>query len=105
LDQLAAALKQLKQLRELKLDWDPLSPADPDIMWYPMQEGLKVAQALSRTQNLSYLRVRYIDLPREAAPCLAELQHLTRLELNSCDIDDYFVTVIALHLTGELVTD
>lgn len=54
-------------------------------------------------QSLSRLRVRHIDMPREVAPCLAELQHLSRLELTSCSIDDYFVTVIALHLTGELV--
>jgi hypothetical protein len=94
LQHLAAALKKLKQLDELIVDW--IDTGDEELLpWESQEIGLGCAEALPGMRSVSCLNLQGMSFPRGAAPHFAELQQLTGLRLARCCIDDFMVNIIA----------
>lgn len=96
LNHLATALSRLTSLECLEIDCSNLQ-LDAQL---DAAAAVSCIKALTHAHKLSKLLVRKLKLPRAAAQHVTELQQLTKLDLERCSLDDYFVNVIALHLTG-----
>lgn len=100
LKDLKSALQPLSQLRDLSITgcWKLQAPSVPT---WRQQQLDDCAAVVCGMRHLLSLRLGGLDFTPAAMTLLAKLPHLTSLELPSCSIDDYGLSIIALHMTGE----
>lgn len=101
--ELAAALRPLRNLRSLTLTnpsqlriWDvALAGPNLNLGFTPV-----LTEAVGSLTSLHWLSISGISIEGSAVNSFTQLQSLTGLCVERCDLDDYCLNIIALHLTG-----